>query len=62
MEQFKVEEAFIAAAQAAARKRLEFKAAVRRVLGTGDWKHDPERLAAAEAKRARKNARRAACR
>jgi hypothetical protein len=54
-----VNRAFLVAAGAAAMHRLDFKSAVRRVLGNSDWKHDPERLAAAEAKRARKNAKRA---
>jgi hypothetical protein len=40
-------------------RSLDEKAAIRRAARTADWQHDPERLAAAEAKRARKNARRA---
>ena len=35
------------------------RTAIRRAARTSDWKHDPERLAAAEAKRARKRAKRA---
>lgn len=48
-----------AAAMAAIRRHtgLGFRAAVRRTVGTSDWRHDPERVAAAEAKRARKRAR-----
>lgn len=38
---------------------LDAKSAVRRVAGSTDWRHDPERLATAEAKRARKRAKRA---
>jgi hypothetical protein len=34
------------------------KTAIRRAARTADWKDDPERLAAADAKRARKMARR----
>jgi hypothetical protein len=37
--------------------RLEWKSAVRRTLGTADWRDDPERVAAAEAKRASRMAR-----
>ena len=37
---------------------LDPKSAIRRAARTSDWKHDPERLAAAEAKRARRNAKR----
>jgi hypothetical protein len=37
---------------------LDPKTAIRRAARTSDWKHDPERLAAADAKRARKMARR----
>ena len=33
------------------------KAAVRRVVGTAAWRHDPERIAAAEAKRERRRQR-----
>lgn len=33
------------------------KAAVRRVVGTAEWKSDPERVAAAGAKRARRRQR-----
>jgi hypothetical protein len=62
MDQSIVEQAYRMAAEAAARHRIDLKSGVRRVLGTGEWRHDPERQAAAEAKRARKNARRAACR
>lgn len=36
---------------------LDFRAAVRRTVGTSDWRHDPERIAAAEAKRARRRLR-----
>ena len=36
---------------------IDFKTAVRRKLGRGDWRHDSERLAAAQAKRERKHAR-----
>jgi hypothetical protein len=37
--------------------RIQGKSAVRRVIGTADWKHDPERKAAADAKRQRRQAR-----
>lgn len=37
------------------------KTAIRRAARTSDWQHDPDRLAAAEAKRARKRLR-ALCR
>lgn len=40
--------------------KIDGKAAVRRVVGTAAWKHDPERVAAARAKRERKAARRRA--
>lgn len=33
------------------------KAAVRRIVGTSEWRHDPERVAAAEAKRERRRKR-----
>lgn len=42
-------------------RSLDEKAAIRRAARTSDWQHDPERLAAAEAKRARKRGR-AVCR
>lgn len=38
-------------------RRLDWKAAVRRTVGTSDWSDDPERVAAAEAKRASRMAR-----
>ena len=41
--------------------QLDPKAAIRRAVRTSSWQHDPDRLAAAEAKRARKRGR-AICR
>lgn len=38
-------------------QRVDFKTATRRAVGTADRQHDPERVAAAEAKRARKRQR-----
>lgn len=55
-------DALLKAAETFFHRGTEARASVRRAIGTSDWKHDPKRLAAAEAKRARKNARRAACR
>ncbi len=54
----KIVETFEAAA-AAIRQHpgLDFKAAVRRTLGTAEWKHSDERLAAAQTKRERRMAR-----
>ena len=43
--------------ETAMRYRLGWKSAVRRTIGTSDWRHDPERVAAAEAKRASRMAR-----
>lgn len=48
------------AAEAAVQDRpawMDFRTGVRRLLGTANWRHDEDRLAAAEAKRARKRAR-----
>lgn len=44
------------AARAQVKESIDFKTCVRRHLGRSEWRHDPERLAAAEAKRARKRA------
>ena len=53
-----VVQTFEAAANALRQYRgLDFKAAVRRTLGTAEWKHSNERLAAAQAKRERRMAR-----
>ena len=41
----------------AARARIGGRTAIRRLLGTASWQHDADRLAAAEAKRARRRAR-----
>lgn len=38
-------------------QRVDFKTAVRRAVGTSDWQHDPERVAAAKAKRERRRQR-----
>jgi hypothetical protein len=40
-----------------AQPHLDFRTAVRRVLGTSEWRSDPDRINAAEAKRQRKQKR-----
>lgn len=37
--------------------RTDYRTGVRRLLGTAEWQHDPERLASAEGKRERRRAR-----
>jgi hypothetical protein len=45
------------ATKVAAAGRIMGKTAIRRVCGTAEWRHDEERVAAAEAKRERRRAR-----
>lgn len=50
---------FLAAAQSFLHGSTDPKSAIRRAARTSDWKHSEERVAAADAKRARKMAKRA---
>jgi hypothetical protein len=52
-----IREVFSLATGVALRGKVSGKTAVRRVVGTAEWRHDPERVAAAEAKRERRRAR-----
>ena len=52
-----VERVFTEATAMAIGMRIGGKAAVRRVVGTAAWRSDPERMAAAEAKRERRRQR-----
>lgn len=51
--------ALLAAAHTFLHGSTDPKSAIRRAARTSGWKHDPERVAAADAKRARKMAKRA---
>lgn len=51
------EKIFEAAMRLAAHAKVRGNAAIRRVIGTGEWRSDPERLAAAKAKRERRRER-----
>lgn len=51
------EKIFEAAKLLAPRMKVDYRTAVRRMVGNTEWRHDPERLAAAEARRARKRKR-----
>ena len=52
-----LENLMVDAVELAHRMKIDGKTAVRRLLGTADNRHDPERMAAAEAKRARRRQR-----
>jgi hypothetical protein len=52
-----IEAIFQMARDRAARMRSDYRTGVRRVVGTAEWKSDPERIAAAADKRARRLAR-----
>lgn len=52
-----LEEVLLRATTLAAAAGIAGRTAIRRVVGTAEWRHDPDRVAAAEAKRARRRAR-----
>lgn len=53
----RVQRTIQAAVALAMTARIRGRTAIRRVLGTADWKDDPERVKAAEAKRERRRQR-----
>jgi len=51
------EKILVKAVELAAHAKVRGNTAIRRIIGTADWRSDPERLAAAKAKRERRRER-----